>query len=130
MDGVLSMSMKGEFTVTDWQEVTEQELENGEKLNKASVTLTYTGSLEGNSFVVYAMHYANDGNATFVGLENISGKYQGEHCSITIKHDGEFVAGKATSDFVVIGSTTHPKLVNQRGQFESLEGGKSAYSLG
>lgn len=123
------MQLTGTFQITGWDETTEQTFENGAKQNIAQVKQTYTGDIEGNSELKYLMNYHTNGNADFVGFEYIKGQVNDKACEITLKHDGIFESGVASSHFLIVQSTGNESLVGKTGQFTSGEAGKATYQI-
>lgn len=123
------MELKGIFQITDWQETVEQEFEKGKKLSIAIVQQAYSGDINGNSKVRYQLYYCESGDALFNGFETIKYDKNNEQVSLTIKHDGKFENGTASSDFTIIDSSHDNNLVGRSGTFKSIEGGKATYQI-
>lgn len=120
------MERNGEFQISDWQETTSIERENGGKVTVAQVKQQYEGAITGHSDVSYVMHYDKHGDATFCGFEVITlNDINGQQ--LTLKHTGQFTGGKATSDFVVVHSDCD--LQSKKGSFVSTENGKAVYRI-
>jgi hypothetical protein len=124
------MQLKGTFQITNWQESVTQSFDHGAKLSKAQVSQTYAGDVTGSSEVHYQLSYESSGAANFNGFEFISGSLGGEPCQLTLKHDGTFEKGVAKSQFVIVSSTTHTKLLGVTGGFISGEAGQASYLIG
>jgi len=60
------------FEVKDWVETPLDEVEMP-KVTRAVVAKTYSGDIDGTSMTEWLMSSAEDGSATFVGMERISG---------------------------------------------------------
>jgi len=123
------IELTGTFQIIDWQENIEQQLYDGAKLSTALVQQTYSGDLIGSSTVRYQLYYHKNGNALFHGIETISYQLQHETAELVIKHDGRFEHGKASSNFMVLGSSHDATLSGRTGHFTSLEGGKARYQI-
>jgi hypothetical protein len=105
----------GSFTVASWEEDTYEEGEGGAKLTRATVSLDFSGGIEGNAAVQWLMSYRPDGTARFVGLARVKGMLRGRPGTFVLENTGEFdgmVARGAWS--VVPGSAT--------GDLEGLSG--------
>ena len=124
------MQIKGSFQITDWQESTEQTFKDGSKRTKASVTQTYSGEMNGTSQVNYQMYYDKQGNAEFNGFEYIELEQNGGSSMLVLKHNGKFEGGLASSNFVVISSSTDECPVHSKGRFVSTQGGNADYQIG
>ena len=77
------------FEVNDWVETSLDEVEMP-KVTRAVVAKTYSGDIDGTSTTEWVMSYAEDGSATFVGMERISGSVVGRDGSFVVKHDGKY----------------------------------------
>jgi Protein of unknown function (DUF3224) len=100
------------FEVTDWVETPLDEVEMP-KVTRAVVAKTYSGDIDGTSTTEWVMSYAEDGSATFVGMERI--------WSFVVKHDGKFEGGAAVGSLTVVrGSGTDAlKSVEGEGTFRA-----------
>lgn len=124
------MTLNGTFQITGWDETTEQSFDNGAKQNVAKVKQTYSGDIQGSSEVKYLMNYHPDGTADFVGFEYITGQIDDQQSEITLKHDGKFENGVASSDFIIVSCSSAPELIGKIGQFSSGEAGTANYKVG
>ncbi len=103
----MTMHAVGKFTINSWDEKPYQEIEEGGKLTKATVSQRFEGDIVGEGTVVYLMAYPGDGTANFVGFTRIVGSVGGKSGSFILQCAGSFEAGVAKSDwFVVRGSGT------------------------
>ena len=123
------MKLKGTFQITDWQETVEQEFEKGKRLSTALVKQTYSGDIIGNSELRYQLYYSESGDALFNGFETITYDKNNEQVLLTIKHDGKFESGTASSKFTIVDSSHEDNLVGKSGTFRSIEGGKANYQI-
>jgi hypothetical protein len=89
------------FEVKDWVETPLDEVETP-KVTRAVVAKTYSGDIDGTSTTEWVMSYAEDGSATFVGMERISGTVGGRDGSFVVKHDGKFEGGAAVGSLTVV----------------------------
>ncbi|HMB67976.1 MAG TPA: DUF3224 domain-containing protein [bacterium] len=95
------------FKVTGWDERPYDEMSNGPRLTRATVTKTFEGEVEGEGSVEYLMTHLDDGGASFVGLERVVGRVGGREGTFVLQHSGTFEDGTAhDSWFVVPGSGT------------------------
>ena len=95
------------FEVKAWEEKPYDEIDEGPKLTRASVTKSFSGDIEGEGTVEYLMIHRDDGSASFVGLERVVGRVGDRSGSFVLKHTGTFEGGTAkTTWFVVPGSGT------------------------
>jgi hypothetical protein len=123
------MELKGTFQITDWQETVEKEFEKGKKLSTALVQQVYSGDINGNSEVRYQLYYSESGDALFNGFETIAYDKSDEQIVLTLKHDGKFESGIASSKFTIVDSSHKCSLIDKSGTFRSIEGGKAIYQI-
>ncbi|MGI8808552.1 MAG: DUF3224 domain-containing protein [Acidimicrobiales bacterium] len=99
--------MIGSFQVASWQEDAYDEPEDGAKLTRATVTLTFTGPVEGDAAVEWLMAYRPDGTAHFVGLARVTGTVESRQGTFVLENTGEFDGMVARGTWsVVAGSGT------------------------
>ena len=122
------MLLEGQFTITHWQESEQQQFEDKSKFTSAYVQQEYTGSINGNSQIQYQMYYKPDGNAIFTGFESLTGTLNGNTIDLTLKHDGSFDNGVASSTFTIVNSSIE-ELIKCVGTFKSIEGGRANYNI-
>lgn len=95
------------FVVKTWDEKPYEQLENGGKLTRASVTQSFQGDIEGEATVEFVMAYPDDKNASFVGMQRVVGWLGGRSGSFVLQCTGTHAAGAAKCTwFVVPGSGT------------------------
>ena len=87
---------KGSFELASWDEHTYEEVDDGAKLTRASVTQTFTGAVEGEGAAQWLMAYRPDGTAHFVGLQRISGTIDDHKGTVVLETIGDFDGKVAT----------------------------------
>src|SRR5438105_14725632 len=103
------------FEVKSWDEQTLSEVDGRLKLTRASVAFAYQGDLEGQSAVEYLMMYRDDGSASVVGLERLTGQLAGKAGTFVLEHQGGYANGTASAECTIVpGSGT--------GDLEGLRG--------
>ena len=95
-------NVEAKFSIDSWDEQPFDEVPDTSKLTRASVTKTYSGAVEGTSSTEWLMSYADDGTATFVGLERIVGKVGKRKGTIVLQHVGTYADGSATAHLSVV----------------------------
>ncbi len=93
------MDFTGTFQILDWQESTEQALNMNTKVSKALIKQQYSGVINEQAY------------------------------QLTLKHNGHFINGVASSQFVIIQSVPESHLLGKSGRFDSTETGKANYSF-
>ena len=95
------------FQVKSWDEKPYNEIDEGPKLTRTSVTKSFRGDIEGEGTLEYLMIHRDDGSASFVGLERVVGRVGDRSGSFVLQHSGTFEGGTAKATwFVVPGSGT------------------------
>jgi hypothetical protein len=120
----MKKSANARFAIKNWDEKPYSEGQDLPRLTRASVRKTFTGDIEGEGQLEYLMMYRNDGSATFVGLERVSGRIGGRSGTFVLQRTGIFEGGQAKESYSVIpGSAT--------GDLQGLVGdGRSAVGHG
>jgi hypothetical protein len=90
------------FEVKSWEESAFDNQADLPKVTRALVTKSYSGDIQGSSTTQWLMAYADDGSATFVGLERITGQFGGESGSLVLQHVGSYAEGSAKASLAVI----------------------------
>ena len=106
------------FNIESWDEKPLHEKKGLPKMTRVSAVLSYRGDIEGEGLVEYLMSYREDGSATFLGMELISGGIAGYPGSFVLQHAGTFSEGTARSTFSVIPGSGSGKLAKLRGHGE------------
>jgi hypothetical protein len=108
-------SLKGTFTIDNWDENPALEAESGSKVTRADVVRSFDGDVEGVGTVEWLMAYDDDGSAVFVGLERVVGKLAGKSGTFVLQHVGRFDGQKAQADLVVVSGSGTGDLAGVRG---------------
>jgi Protein of unknown function (DUF3224) len=111
---------KGTYGIKSWDEKTwdgkDRKEQPGAKLTHAVVTFTFQGDIEGEGHVHYLMAYRDDTFATFLGLQQITGRVGDRAGSFVMQVDGKFENGAATSTWMVIPGSGTGELRGIRGE--------------
>ena len=98
----MSTQIKASFDVSNWDEHQFDVRAGAGKLTRANVSKAYSGDIEGDSVTQWLMAYAEDGTATFVGLERINGTIDGRDGTLVLQHVGAFEGGAAKAELTVV----------------------------
>ena len=90
------------FKVKSWDEKPYDEMDGGPKLTRASITKSFTGDIEGEGALEYLMMYRDDGTASFIGLERITGRVGDRAGSFVLEHAGTSDSSIATATWSVV----------------------------
>lgn len=98
----MSSQIKCTFKIESWDETAFSKSEDGPKLNRASVTQSYSGALEASGTIEYLMATFRGDVSTFIGIEEIIGKLEDKSGSFLLQHNGTHEDGEAKSTFEII----------------------------
>jgi hypothetical protein len=98
----MSTGIKATFAIDDWDEQEIDEHDDTAKVTRAVVAKTYSGDIDGTSYTEWVMAYAEDGTATFVGVERIRGTIAGRQGTVVLRHVGGFEDGAAKAELTVV----------------------------
>ena len=110
----------GTFTVASWDESTYQDLGDGAKLTKATVTFAMEGDIAGEASWDALMCYRRDGTAVFTGIQRMQGRLAGVDGSFVVQADGEYADGAARSRWRVVSGSGTGGLAGLTGTGESV----------
>jgi len=116
------MTEETTFQVKSWDEDTAHELAGGAKITRARVTQEYSGYVEGESTIEYAMYHRSDGTAVFTGIERVVGSVDGRSGSFILQHHGVFEGGSARSDWTIVAGSGTADLETLRGSGSFVAG--------
>ncbi|HEX8218850.1 MAG TPA: DUF3224 domain-containing protein [Chloroflexia bacterium] len=106
----------GTYEVKSWDEKPYEELEEGAKLTRASVTETFQGDIEGESTVEFLMMYLDATTASYVGMQRVVGRLGGRSGSFVLQVSGTFEGGLAQATWSVVPGSGTGELRGLRGE--------------
>ena len=106
----------GTYEVKSWDEKPYEELEEGAKLTRASVTETFQGDIEGESTVEFLMMYPDASTASYVGMQRVVGRLGGRSGSFVLQVSGTFEGGLAQATWSVVPGSGTGELRGLRGE--------------
>jgi len=102
------MKATGSFSPTKWDEKTRVQISSEKKTTQASVTLKFTGEIEGEASVEWLMFYKysdekdqHKSSATYVGLIRFEGKVNGKSGSFVMEDRGTFDKGALNAELAI-----------------------------
>ena len=117
------------FKVKSWDENPYDEMEGGPKLTRASITKSFTGDIQGEGMLEYLMMYRDDGSASFIGLERITGPVGDRAGSFVLEHSGTSDGSTATATWTVVPGSGTGDLRGLRGQGGFSSGHAESYPM-
>ena len=112
----MSTRVNAKFRIKSWDEKTFEDIGNGAKLTRASVSYSYNGDIEGDSKLDFLMAYREDGTGNFVGLEHIAGQVGERTGSFIVQHSGTFNADGVKVTLSIMPGSGTSDLQNLRGE--------------
>lgn len=103
------------FEFTSWDEQPYNEAEGQPQLSRASVANVFKGDIEGESKLEYLMSYTQNGGASFVGHERVTGRIGDRSGSFVLQHEGVFENGAARGNLTIVPGTATGQLTGLRG---------------
>ena len=123
------MIIKDKFEVESWNENTQKEFNEENKINRAIVKQKYNGNMEGISTIEYVMYYLTPSSSKFVGIEYFEGTINGKSGRLTFQHNGKFENGVASSDFTIIHTTDELQGLSGEGSFKTISHTEAEYQI-
>lgn len=117
------------FQIKAWDEKPYDEFDGGRKLTRASVKKSFQGDIEGESSLEYLMTYAEDGSASFVGMERVVGRVGNRSGSFVLQHSGTFAGGVAKASWFVVPGSGTGELSGLRGEGSFAAGHEQQYAI-
>ena len=114
----MSTFANASFTIESWDEQILHEGAGQPRMTRVTAVASYQGDIQGEGRVEYLMIYREDGSASFIGLERVSGGIAGYEGSFVLQHAGSFESGTAKSAFNVVPGSGTGKLASLRGHGE------------
>ncbi len=127
----MSNVINASFEVISWDEQPFDECPDASKVTSANVAKSYRGGIEGDSVTEWLMAYADDGTATFVGMERIIGQIEGRSGTLVLRHVGRYRDGSATAELYVAPGSSSGELagITGHGQFSADPAGRVRLEL-
>ena len=103
------------FEIVSWNEQPYDEAPNTRKLARARVVKRFAGDLVGEGTLDYLFLYREDGSATFVGLERVTGTLLGRSGTFVLQHLGSWADNVARSTYEIIAGSATGELAGLSG---------------
>ena len=98
----------GKIDVKTYEPQPYEEIDDGPNLVEIHVTETFSGDIDGEGVVRFLQAVREDGSASFVGIERVTGKIAGRQGSFLLQDAGTLAGNTVKGDwFVVPGSGTN-----------------------
>jgi hypothetical protein len=119
------------FEVKTWDEKTVHEVDGRLKVTRASVAFAHHGDVEAEGAMEYVMAYRDDGSASVLGLERITGRLDGKTGTFVLESRGGYADGTASGELTIVEGSGTGELAGITGHGTSMatSDGKTAFEL-
>lgn len=117
------------FTIDSWDEKPYDEFDDGRKITRASIKKSFMGEVEGEGSLEYLMTYAEDGSASFVGMERVVGRLGDRSGSFVLRHTGTYEGGVSRALLLVVRGSATGGLSGMRGEGSFVLGHAEPYTF-
>lgn len=104
--------LRSQTRLTEWDE---EPYADEPKLARASIQKWCSGDLEAIATSQLVMAYADDGTATFTGIEHLTGRIGDRSGTLVLQHVGRFEDGVARADVTVVPGASSDELAGAQG---------------
>jgi Protein of unknown function (DUF3224) len=121
----------GRIEVKTYEPQPYDEVADGPNLVETHVTETFSGDIEGEGSVRFLQAIRDDGSASFVGIERVSGSIQGRQGTFLLQDAGTLEGNLVKGDWFVIPGSGTGELSGLRGEgsFEAELGQHASITL-
>jgi hypothetical protein len=121
----------GRIDVKTYEPQPYEEVADGPNLVEIHVTETFSGDIEGEGVVRFLQAVRDDGSASFVGIERVTGSIAGRQGSFLLQDAGTLEGSTVKGDWFVIPGSGTGDLAGLRGEggFQAELGQNAAITL-
>ena len=121
----------GRIDVKSYEPQPYEEVEEGPKLVEIQVTETFSGDIEGEGVVRFLQAIREDGSASFVGIERVSGSVGGRSGTFLLQDAGTLEGSTVKGEWSVVPGSGTGELAGLRGEggFEADLGQHASITL-
>jgi hypothetical protein len=106
----------GRIEVKTYEPQAYEEVDGGPNLVEIHVTETFSGDIEGDGVVRFLQAVRDDGSASFVGIERVTGSIAGRQGSFLLQDAGTLDGNTVKGDWFVIPGSGTGDLAALRGE--------------
>jgi hypothetical protein len=106
----------GRIEVKTYEPQAYEEVDGGPNLVEIHVTETFSGDIEGDGVVRFLQAVRDDGSASFVGIERVTGSIAGRQGSFLLQDAGTLEGNTVKGDWFVIPGSGTGDLAGLRGE--------------
>jgi Protein of unknown function (DUF3224) len=121
----------GRIDVKTYEPQSYEEVDDGPNLVEIHVTETFSGDIEGEGVVRFLQAVREDGSASFVGIERVTGSIAGRQGSFLLQDAGTLEGSTVKGDWFVVPGSGTGELAGLRGEggFQAELGQHAAITL-
>ena len=121
----------GRIDVKTYEPQPYEEVADGPNLVEIHVTETFSGDIEGEGVVRFLQAVRDDGSASFVGIERVTGSIAGRQGSFLLQDAGTLEGSTVKGDWFVVPGSGTGELAGLRGEggFQAELGQNAAITL-
>ena len=121
----------GRIEVKTYEPQPYEEVDGGPNLVEIHVTETFSGDIEGEGVVRFLQAVRDDGSASFVGIERVTGSIAGRQGSFLLQDAGTLEGSTVKGDWFVVPGSGTGELAGLRGEggFQAELGQHAAITL-
>jgi hypothetical protein len=106
----------GRIEVKTYEPQPYEEVNDGPNLVEIHVTETFSGDIEGEGVVRFLQAVRDDGSASFVGIERVTGSIAGRQGSFLLQDAGTLEGSTVKGDWFVVPGSGTGELAGLRGE--------------
>jgi hypothetical protein len=106
----------GRIEVKTYEPQAYEEVDGGPNLVEIHVTETFSGDIDGEGVVRFLQAVRDDGSASFVGIERVTGSIAGRQGSFLLQDAGTLEGNVVKGDWFVIPGSGTGELAGLRGE--------------
>lgn len=125
----MTTTARATFQITGWVEDTYEDLAGPAKLTRATATQTFSGDIEGDGSVTWLMAYRDDDDATYVGLQRITGRLGDRDGAVVLTTAGHFDGSQALGTWTVVEGFDGLAGITGSGEFNAPLAGEPSVTL-
>jgi hypothetical protein len=131
MSSIAKTHATGRIDVKSYEPQPYEEVEEGPKLVEIQVTETFSGDIEGEGVVRFLQAIREDGSASFVGIERVSGSVGGRSGTFLLQDAGTLEGSTVKGEWSVVPGSGTGELAGLRGEggFEADLGQHASITL-
>jgi hypothetical protein len=113
------------YRMKDWKETPQLERSDGPGVTRVEAEFAY----QGDTKLVYIMHYYPDQTGSYTGYEQFDGAFDGQPASVLLRHEGKFDPKGVDANVTSVARTGTGSLTDVALRFATRFEGHDPYAL-